>query len=466
MDLETLQRSKVRWLFIGGILLVGLLFWLVLLKMYSVDLPILDDWDLVWYVEQFQKGKMDLALLWRDYSGHRYTSSLPYAVVIAQLFSLNQTVFHVINVLSLVSLAGMTYIGLSGRPLSRGLDSCQPYFFYPIAVLIAVTFLGIVQHHAIFWSWQISTQLSTQCVLLGCLLSAIRVGKSPIWTLLVTVVLCVLATFSFGNGVLSWLACAIGFFIANDEKKTAWTGSAILGVLGTITFFLYRHGLGEHSISGAQHTTPMFEPWPLIHFIGHFLGFVYLPASYMLTFVLGFLSLIAFIVLAGVWFFKFRRSSCRRASCSFFIAAGTYSVLSAALIGVFRAVPADHPLFIYNGGDSRYSIFSYFHWFAIFVLAYDLLCQLNWQQKRVPSGLLTLSICALICLSGLRSVGRLPKLVDDERVRRQTRDLLLANKPLPEPLDEVIALHRYTREEFFRRDKFLKENKLSYYREK
>jgi len=256
---------------------------------YSVDVPYWDDWLIVSLLEKSYQGTLTSGDFFADDSHpHRIVFPRVIILILARLSGWNLKYQFLINII----LGVLIFLTVIAQ-----LKSTIPDLFLSTASWLIPVFgllvFSLSQWENWFWGWQICIFLNVWAVVTGIyLLSLSKWG----WIgLAVATGLGIIATFSFGNGLLFW---PIGLFIivtSTRKKRHKWLSAAIwilVSLIILITYLYYPDPLRSRGLSWNANVSFVFRylGTPLIR-----IGFGY-PIEWISVWYIGFFSIVSVVM--------------------------------------------------------------------------------------------------------------------------------------------------------------------------
>jgi len=244
-----------------AIVFLPVLFAVIFIFFFGVDLPFADEWAVVPAVMHMESGH----LLWSDIYRQHNEAVMPVSMAVTLLLA-KATHYDVLAeaYASFACLAvSLAVLFAFFRRVQRTLP-IPTLAFLPIAAIL----LGWRNHDGILWGAGLYINLGLMLLLL-LVWAAIRTADSP-WFFGLAILMAVLATFSFGSGLLAWpVGLAILFFPADGRRSLLrmllWTTVAVAITL------VYFNGYIIHRV-----------PWPTG--LGFVLGHPVQAAEYALVY--------------------------------------------------------------------------------------------------------------------------------------------------------------------------------------
>jgi hypothetical protein len=317
-----------RWLINGpsaALFLLAIIPVAVIIRLideYGVDVPYGDEWSLIPLFAKWNNHQLTFADLFRQHNDHR--------IFFPKLIYLAFAKFTHWNV-----RAEMFFSVL----LCCGISAC-------IYVLLKRTVPGTTQKHLLLWAlcnllifapvqaenWLWGFQLQIFIPTLGLVASLVVLGSQlrPVAKFLATFLLVLVATFSFGGGLLLWPVIGLYLLLQWEKKRwlIAWSALFIL------TAVFYFAGYHRQPVLGPETGNPLDYIAYFVQFNGVALTRSSLTAGAAISAgIVGTSGVVLFLTVC--WLTLKSPIELRRANSSWF-ALGAYAVASAALAAYTR----------------------------------------------------------------------------------------------------------------------------------
>lgn len=325
-----------------------------LIGQYGVNVPFGDEWSLVPLFARWNDHQMTFTDLFRQHNEHRIFFPKLIHIAFAQLTHWNLRAEMFFSVF-LCAITSACIYGLLKRTIGGGTGRR-----IALLALFNLFIFSPSQSENWLWGFQIAMFMPTTC-----LVAALLVLHSPSIQALRFVSACVLAvvaTFSFGNGLLLWPVIGAYLLLRGANKRwiICWTGTFM--VVAIIHFVGYE----SHPSPGQHHGSPLDYVIYFLRFNGNALGQLPVPSHLVWTAVIG--AGAALLYAASIAAFLRWRSSSLRAAAPW-IAVAAYALGSALLTAYARVREG-----IEQALNSRYSSISvnlYIALVALVVIASD-----------------------------------------------------------------------------------------------
>jgi hypothetical protein len=227
----------------------------------AVECPFWDQWDLIPLLERAINGTLSWRDLWMPHNEHRIL--FPHAMMIALGYWTHWTVLYEIALNLLLGFCIFVVLARLMRNTLTRIGQEVPWWLTP---LIALLVFSLTQWENWLWGWQIQIFLNVLAVAGGV---AWLVASSGMRAWLLAAGAGVVATFSFGTGLLFW---PIGFALLCMQRPCPPHRAirlTIWALIGILTIGAYMHGLRLES-SGLGYL--LTHPAQYAQYVGLFLG--------------------------------------------------------------------------------------------------------------------------------------------------------------------------------------------------
>ena len=213
--------------------LVPLAFLIWVVVQYAVDVPFMDQWELVPLLEKTYHGDLTFHDLWAQHNEHRIIFPQLIMLLLARLTHWNIHYELAVNItFALGIFAVFAYqVKITGR--RRGVARL------PGAIpAISLIVFSISQFENWLWGWQLQMFLNLLAVAGGIVLLA----NDPFrwWKFAAAALLGIVATYSFANGALFWPIGLLLLLIVKTgagKRRAATAGWILIGALTLGTYF-------------------------------------------------------------------------------------------------------------------------------------------------------------------------------------------------------------------------------------
>lgn len=238
------------------------LIWVV--ARYAVDVPYLDQWELVPLLDKMYRGELGFHDLWMQFNEHRIFFPKLIMLGMARLTQWNIRYEAAVNVVLVIGV--WLVLAWQIRATATVFGQRRLRWALPACSLVA---FSISQYENFLWGWQIQVLLG----LLAALGSILLLANQPFsWKKFTAALLLgIVATFSFANGALVWpIGLALLCVTAIDAgcKRAALSGWTIGGI---ICFWLYVRDY--HKPAGHPPLTFIFnQPIVFVSYVLKYIG--------------------------------------------------------------------------------------------------------------------------------------------------------------------------------------------------
>ena len=304
--------------------LFPLMFLIKLLCDYTIDMPFWDQWALVPIIDKYNKGNLSFYDLWSQHNEHRLIFPRIIMLLLAQITRWNTLYEVALNVFIALGTYGVMIYYIRRTKILSNKDVGY------LGVIISVLIFSSTQWENWIWGWQIQIFLNIFAIVLGFFLLA-----SPVftwWRFVAALITGVVATYSFGNGLLYW---PIGLFqlflITSLEKRTKRYILMSWLLFSVFIFFTYFYGY----LKPNHHPSVLYfikNPYIYLKYVFVYLGAPIASINKYLSFLMGFAGFAIFSVI-GV----FSLHNNNRYAIIPWLSLGLYGICSAFETGVARA---------------------------------------------------------------------------------------------------------------------------------
>lgn len=255
------ERPIRRWLALYAIALaaVPLAFLLWKLSQIGHNFPYWDAWEMVPLMQRWEAGVLGFSDLWAQHNEHRIL--IPRLIMLTLAYATGWNTGYEVDLA--VACAGLLAVALSvcalRAPADRGLMA--PWWTVPVFSFLVFSW---TQMENWIWGWQFMLFLSMAAVGIGLLLLS---GEAR-WCFVAAVLLGIIATFSFANGLIYWLAAAPVLAFSGDHPPRARGRRALIwGIVGGLCIAAYLYGYKKPGVS-----PEMASPLNIVAYIVLYLG--------------------------------------------------------------------------------------------------------------------------------------------------------------------------------------------------
>ena len=353
-----------RWLFIGA---AGLPFVVlaVLVACYAVNVPVMDQWELVALFEKHHLTSVSFADFFAQHNEHRLFFPRLVMFGLAEISRWNV----MWEMAASLALAAVTF-WLLCKVLAKTITNQQ---WRQIAtVLISIVFFSPMAWENWLWGWQVQWYLNV----LGLVLAiwALSTWQAvPYKRVLLAAAGAVLATYSLASGFFVWLVCLPLFWYVKPLRAWAWVwgGCALAAVAG--------HYVGyQDPVNSPSRTLFLHQPVAYVKYIVIYLAHPLAFAS-QLVIIIAPLYAVAF----GSVLLQLYRHARQTLTTSLlpWLILGVYACLAAASTGVTRL-----GISVGQAYSSRYTTLSLLLLITFIVLLCKVLESLSGKKSPTLNG--------------------------------------------------------------------------------
>ena len=434
---ERREKSVVRALVMTGLLPAALL--VICVSRYGVNVPYGDGWLMIPLIEKWQNHQLTLSDIFQQHNEHRIAIPKLIYLAFATLTNWNLRAEMFFSIALCIGTSFGLYlllkqtVRLSRTQVLLLWCVCNIFIFSPA--------------QAENWLWGFQLQMFIPQLCLVAALVAVSVEPCSLTRWAVGAGLTLIATLSFGNGLLLWPVLSLVMIMRRERRSLliAWA------LLGAVVVALYFH----HYIS-APKSRPITGNW--LDYPAYFLVFLGGPLVRQRMLFSAIMIGAAGLTLFGAFFiYFFRRGGQRLHRAAPWLALGSYAVASAAVAAATRV--HGEPL---QAADSRYLTISQHMYLAL--IALSVLASGTGETKNEKSfGWLTASKAPLItALVVLALIGFPVGIADMAAIQRNTttglaalefskvldtknlmREQLLVPKKISDPVSYAAILERF-----------------------
>jgi hypothetical protein len=240
------------------------LYLLIVVLTQTVDVPFADQWALVPLLARSYDGSLTFHDLWAQHNEHRLLVPRILMLALARLSGWNTRV----EMLGSIALAAAAFCVLVYQVRSTGQAMRMHWAWLVPALSLAI--FSLDQAESWWGGWNLQIFLCVFGVHAGiALLTRPTIG----WPTLLLALLCdVIASYSYGPGLLTWAVClALLGLRAHPWTATASLRIAVWSTVGALVIasFFYRYTWSAQSTSVA---TVLHAPRPYLRYIMTYLG--------------------------------------------------------------------------------------------------------------------------------------------------------------------------------------------------
>lgn len=353
----------------------------------AVDVPYMDEWELVPLLQKFDAGTLTFGDVWAQHNEHRLF--FPYLIMLglAQFTSWNIRAEVFLN---LVLAAGV--FSVMTLTVARTARHTCVYALVWSAPMLAIFSFSFRQWENWFWGAQIQVFLSVLCVLGAIyLLGSPKIGAAR---LAGAVVLGVVASYSFANGLLTWPIGLMMVVLPASPGASRWKRAAAWLAAGAATSAFYFTGY-EASADRPSPVEVLGEGGDYLRYVLAYIGGAFSSRLPRAT-LLGGIGL----VLGSFAYWAAARVEAARGLLAPYVGIGAYALLTAMMTSLGRT-----SIGIDQAVTSRYSTFSSLFWCCVVVMLLMASARTG-TAARAPlvRTVATLALAVVVALSGVISI--------------------------------------------------------------
>jgi hypothetical protein len=318
------SKAKV-FLFI--IYLVPLVFLLWFVGSFSVDIPRGDSWSLLSLFEKIYSGKASLQDFFAQHNEHRMF--FPKIIFAVSAFASKWNIKYQLYLSIFLTIV----IFLVIYKISYSQDSQQnKTAFHFVNILSCILLFSVVQHENWLWGFQIAWFLVNTCILLAILVVNFKSHLYPKTRLLISAMLCFVASFSSAHGLLSWLTLIPSIYSMPGKARYRKNRLITWILFFLISFTIY---MIDYSKPSHHPNTFFFINHPIVAG-NYFLTVLGFPvAGKILAPMFGFILVISFLILSIYCFKNYQSNFTHNAAP--WLSIGLYSLMFASVTTIGRA---------------------------------------------------------------------------------------------------------------------------------
>ncbi len=355
-------------------LLIAVGFITVMIFKYGVNVPYLDEWEMVPLFQQADTGKLPIAGLWAQHNEHRIL--FPNLIIYSSAYLSNWNIAAeslMSIIISIISIL-MIYLFILKKFTKK-------YIAMIAVVAVSALFYSPVQWENWLWGWQIEWFLCVAAVITSIyLLDYLAHAKKHATSIFIgAIASAVVATFSLGSGILIWV---VGFgmlkmYRSDRMRVITWITAAITSTF--VYYFNYTKPIGHPPISTFLH-----QP---ARFVGYLLAFYGRPISEVPNAAITFGAVLLSLLVPVLYLLWMKRIQLDRiifwlALIAFSLAAGLVTAISRVGFGVQQ------------GMASRYTSISLIYLIGLVGLIFTLIDTA--RLKKAEVGAVIMLICSVL----------------------------------------------------------------------
>ncbi|MHC1686271.1 MAG: hypothetical protein AB9879_00880 [Methanothrix sp.] len=224
------SRSTKEWLAIL-LILVPTILEAVYIYLFGVNVVSWDQWDFVPYIEKMLQHNLSFADLFSQHNEHRLLIPRIVMLQLAYISDYNNIYEMYFSwILAACTMAAIFLMYRSRFGSANGSSAKMLAAFAPIAFLI----FNLGQYQNILWGFQIQVYLAVFGFVVGIFF--LSNSKKIDEYFVLAAFSCILATFSFANGLASWPAGLLFILISRKGKRAAFAWS-LIGLSAVVIYF-------------------------------------------------------------------------------------------------------------------------------------------------------------------------------------------------------------------------------------
>ncbi len=257
--IDKLMLSKfVKKTFLALVILSPPLYLLYLIRAYGVVIPFGDQWALVPLLDKLFGNNLRFSDLWAQHNEHRIV--FPKMLMLTMAYFSDWNIWYELY-MNFV-LAGIIFLLLLFLLKKTFVNQT------PIWLTVAFSFIifSPIQWENWLWGWEIQVFMTIFGTVAAVLSLVLWPGQLK--GLIIAMAAAVFASFSFANGILTWLA---GGLIMLMQKKSRWMHIALWVVVSASTICLYYYQYVKPSYHPAL-SVCLHSPWAFVQYVLAYIG--------------------------------------------------------------------------------------------------------------------------------------------------------------------------------------------------
>ncbi|CAD5927730.1 hypothetical protein NO976_01546 [Planktothrix agardhii] len=357
---------------------------------FGVNVPFYDQWVLPALFEKIATGTLQFKDLFELHNNHRIL--FPRLIFIALGFISSWNIK--LELFLSLGLAILTFILL--YKISANTSKNQNYFFHFTNLLTALIFFSLAQSENWLWGFQIAIFFINFCVIFSCFILNNNKIK-PKTKLLFAAILCLIASFSSAQGLMSWLALIPGIIMISESGYQRRKYLIFWMTLFLSSSLIYSIGYTqEPKIINLSLLEKLFT------FIQFFFNVIAAPVTNSQNFSIwiGIIIILNFIVLGSYCLINLKNKKYLIKLCSPWFSIGIFSILCSIVITLGRYdYGANYAIY-----TSRYTTHSLLLIIAVIQLWFIIISEGNFYLKNYYPKLIYSFIGGiLVCLIAVKS---------------------------------------------------------------
>lgn len=261
---------------------------------YSVNFPFSDQWQLASMFERIYEGKLSFNDLFAQF--HESRKFFPRLIFIGLAYLTNWDIRAEIWLIFLLTCWVSLNVYLLSKLTIKANFNCHLLRFTIANLLI----FSPAQYENWLWGIQVVVYLPIACITAGLVLAYSHLNQKT--KFLIGWCLCTVSTFSYANGMLSWLIVFPVLIVGNSrnwqevfKQKLLIVGGAIAFITSLILYFYKYQKPADHP----SFTEALFSPLDTLHYLLSFFGAPLGMSSLVLSTIVGLIVLSLWLALTG-----------------------------------------------------------------------------------------------------------------------------------------------------------------------
>lgn len=344
---------------------------------YGVNFPFSDQWQLASMFERIYEGNLSFNDLFAQF--HESRKFFPRLIFIGLAYLTNWDVRAEMWVIfGLICLVSLNIYRLSASTIRTSISRRLLIFF--IANLLI---FSPAQYENWLWGIQVVVYIPIACITGGLVLAYSQLSEKT--KLLIGLCLCTFSTFSYANGMLSWLMVFPALIVGNSsnwqevlEQKLLIFGGAIAFLANLVIYFYDYQKPADHP----SFNEGLFRPLDTFHYFLSFFGAPLGINSLTLSTIVGFIVLSLWLSLTAYFlplitrdFNLFKRLMGWQAIAAYALISGLVTSLGRVGFGVSQSLAPRYTAF------SVYLIVATIYLLAIFIEEIKRKPEFGWQKQ-------------------------------------------------------------------------------------
>lgn len=348
--------------------------------------PYWDQWALVGLLEKLHTNTLAFSDIWQQHNEHRIVFPKIIFLILAQISGWN-IYFELFTSFVIVVIIFLILYSLLRETLGKSFN-----LWY--AVVLSLIIFSPIQEENWLWGWQLQIFLTV----LGTVVTVWSLHRYPGRAIgfFGAVSGAILATFSFGHGIITWICGAVLMVLMKEWK---YRHIAVWSLFFVVCLALILHGFKPNP--GHPAITILFErPDDYFRYVLAFLGS---PLAYGVKDVSITISSIFILLLATILIYTAKRFPDSLTDILPWVTLALYGILSAAVIGVGRVGFGESQAL-----SSRYTTISMLFVISVLVIMAIAANRYYKTYNKLPTWLVVAlsSFCTLLILGYTLSVQR------------------------------------------------------------